>query len=88
MSTGAPAHRYSPRDKEIEIEATQKELALNSYSEDLDFGNESKLPPPPTLTVEEENKLWRKIDLRLLPILSLIYLFSFLDRGECWNLAL
>lgn len=48
----------------------------------IDFGGDSKLPPPPNLTPEQEKKLWRKIDLRLMPILSLMYLFSFLDRGE------
>lgn len=46
-----------------------------------DFGGESSLPPPPTLSAEEEKMLWRKIDLRLMPILSLMYLFSFMDRG-------
>jgi len=35
----------------------------------------------PSLTPEEEARIWRKIDLRLMPILALIYLFSFLDRG-------
>ncbi|KAJ6625730.1 major facilitator superfamily domain-containing protein [Mycena sp. CBHHK59/15] len=47
-----------------------------------DFGGESSLPPPPTLTPEEERRLWRRIDLRLVPILSLMYLLSFLDRGN------
>ncbi|KAK0479697.1 MFS general substrate transporter [Armillaria novae-zelandiae] len=42
---------------------------------------ETTLPPPPTLTEEQEKKLWRKVDLRLMPILSLMYLFSFLDRA-------
>ena len=50
--------------------------------ENYDFGGESKLPPPPVLSVAEERKLYRKIDLRLMPILSLMYLCSFLDRGS------
>jgi hypothetical protein len=50
--------------------------------EELDFGGDSSLPPPPTLSEEEERKLWRKVDLRLMPILSLMYLLSFLDRGQ------
>lgn len=49
----------------------------------LDFGGDSSLPPPPVLTGEEEKRLYRKLDWRLMPILSLMYLFSFLDRGEC-----
>lgn len=47
-----------------------------------DFGGESSLPAPPALSAEEEMRLWRKIDLRLMPILSLMYLFSFMDRGQ------
>ena len=40
------------------------------------------LPPPPYLTPTQESKLWRKMDLRLLPILSFIYLMAFMDRGD------
>jgi len=42
---------------------------------------------PPTLTPEEEAKAWRKIDIRLMPILALLYLFSFLDRGMSHQLS-
>jgi len=42
---------------------------------DLDFKN------VPRLTPEQERKLWRKVDMRLMPILSLMYLLAFLDRG-------
>ncbi|KAF8626575.1 hypothetical protein AX15_004798 [Amanita polypyramis BW_CC] len=54
----------------------------------IDFGGESTLPPPPQLTPEQERRLWRKIDLRLMPILSLMYLMSFLDRGNIGNAKL
>ncbi|KIM36238.1 hypothetical protein M413DRAFT_31834 [Hebeloma cylindrosporum] len=54
----------------------------------FDFGGESSLPPPPTLTSEQEAKLWRKVDLRLMPILALMYLLSFLDRGNIGNARL
>ncbi|KZP00222.1 MFS general substrate transporter [Calocera viscosa TUFC12733] len=50
-----------------------------------DFGGESTLPPPPNFTPEQELALYRKIDLRLMPILSLMYLLSFLDRGNIGN---
>jgi len=50
-------------------------------SGDVNFGGESSLPPPLQLTPEQEQRLWRKIDMRLLPILSLMYLLSFSDRG-------
>ncbi|KAF8994036.1 MFS general substrate transporter [Cyathus striatus] len=58
------------------------EHASPDNDSDVDFGGESHLPPPPTLTAEQEKKLWRKIDLRLMPILTLMYLLSFLDRGN------
>lgn len=37
---------------------------------------------PPVLTPEQEKKLWRKVDMRILPILTIMYLCSFMDRGE------
>ncbi|KAL5497685.1 hypothetical protein ACEPAH_2616 [Sanghuangporus vaninii] len=49
----------------------------------FDFGGDSTLPPPPELSPEEVKRLYRKIDLRILPILSLMYLCSFLDRDVC-----
>ncbi|KAJ6545251.1 MFS general substrate transporter [Mycena capillaripes] len=67
---------------------SQLETPSAGGSEHLDFGGETSLPPPPALTAEEERKLWRKIDLRLMPILSLMYLFSFLDRGNIGNARL
>ena len=68
----------------------EKDIALErspSYieSEAINFGGEDHLPPPPRLTEAEEKKLWRKIDLKLLPILTLLYLLSFIDRGEVFN---
>ncbi|KAJ7873807.1 MFS general substrate transporter [Mycena olivaceomarginata] len=79
MSTGEKAETKTSLEK-----ASDSQLAAQSTvdSEHFDFGGESTLPPPPTLTAEEERKLWQKIDLRLMPILSLLYLSSFLDRGN------
>ncbi|KAF9230452.1 major facilitator superfamily domain-containing protein [Melanogaster broomeanus] len=67
-------------------------------------GLESEVPPRKTescgseeepecsvaaaLTAEQEVKLWRKIDLRLLPIITLMYLLSFMDRGNIGNAKL
>ncbi|KAG1850813.1 MFS general substrate transporter [Suillus subalutaceus] len=42
----------------------------------------------PVLTPEQERKLWRKIDLRIVPILSLMYLLAFLDRSNIGNAKL
>ena len=33
------------------------------------------------LTPAQEKKIWRRIDLRLVPIITVIYLFAFMDRG-------
>lgn len=54
----------------------------------FDYGGDSKLPPPPQLTAEQERKLYRKIDWMLMPILTLMYLCSFLDRGNIGNAKL
>lgn len=46
-----------------------------------DNGGLDSLPPPPKLSPEQEMRLYRKIDVWLLPILTMMYLASFLDRG-------
>ncbi|KAI0816842.1 MFS general substrate transporter [Trametes gibbosa] len=46
------------------------------------------LPPPPMLSAEEEKRLWRKIDMRLVPVATLLYLVSYLDRGNIGNAKL
>ncbi|KAK2463977.1 hypothetical protein APHAL10511_004028 [Amanita phalloides] len=40
------------------------------------------LSPAPTLTAEQERKLWLKIDLRLLPILSFMVLVTNINRDN------
>lgn len=42
---------------------------------------------PRALSPEHEKRLWRKVDLRLLPILSVMYLLSFMDRGRSYKLS-
>ncbi|KAF9461840.1 MFS general substrate transporter [Collybia nuda] len=68
--------------------SSHSEKALSDGSEEFDFGGESSLPPPPKLTAEEERRLWRKVDMRLMPILAIMYLFSFIDRGNIGNARL
>lgn len=45
------------------------------------YGREG-VDPNPVYTAEEERRLVRKIDLILLPSLSVLYLLSFLDRSK------
>ncbi|KAM5545341.1 hypothetical protein V8D89_000954, partial [Ganoderma adspersum] len=46
------------------------------------------LPPPPALTPEEERRLWRKIDWHIVPIITIMYLCSFVDRSNIGNAKL
>ncbi|GAA5968860.1 hypothetical protein JCM11641_000760 [Rhodosporidiobolus odoratus] len=55
---------------------SDKEKALDSRHEYAD----KTLDSLPAFTPEEERKLVRKIDYKLVPFLSLLYLLSFLDR--------
>ncbi|KAI6041656.1 major facilitator superfamily domain-containing protein [Pisolithus marmoratus] len=40
------------------------------------------------LTSKEESQLWRKVDLKLMPIVALMYLFCFMDRANIGNAKL
>ncbi|KAK4053319.1 hypothetical protein OIO90_003931 [Microbotryomycetes sp. JL221] len=44
--------------------------------------------PARSFTPEEEKKLYRKVDLHLLPMLAILYLLSFMDRGNIGNARL
>ena len=80
---GDPATRASSDAEKRSYDAQEARGALTETTfPDLNE-IETKLPPPPTLSAAEEKKLYRRIDLRLMPILTLMYLCSFLDRGMC-----
>ncbi|KAF8063507.1 MFS general substrate transporter [Lyophyllum atratum] len=71
-------------EKDSQLERSDSDAQRVVY----DFGEETSLPPPPRLTAVEERKLWRKVDARLIPILALLYLLSFIDRGNIGNAKL
>ena len=73
----AAAEKPSLSISEVVVEKTRESVDV-----DIDFLGASTLPPPPVLSSEEEKRLYRKIDRRLMPIVSLMYLGGFLDRGE------
>ena len=54
-------------------EDENKKNELSYSSDDLDF------------SMVDEAKTLRKMDIRLLPMLALLYLLSFLDRGNIGN---
>ncbi|KAI0658144.1 MFS general substrate transporter [Cubamyces menziesii] len=49
---------------------------------------DAQLPSPPNLTEEEERRIWRKVDMRLLPILTIMYLVGSVDRSNIGNAKL
>lgn len=49
-----------------------------SYLEELGDGNGT---PPIQLGNAEEKRLLRRVDVQLIPLLSILYLISFLDRA-------
>ncbi|KAI0767797.1 MFS general substrate transporter [Fomes fomentarius] len=67
---------------------TQCYVEVPSPVQEFAYGGDDELPPPPILTPEEERRLWRKIDMRFMPIVTLLYLCSFLDRANIGNAKL
>ncbi|EIW53164.1 MFS general substrate transporter [Trametes versicolor FP-101664 SS1] len=64
------------------------EEKVTTEATDIAYPVEQELSTPPTLTAEEERLLWRKIDLRLLPILIIMYLVASIDRSNIGNAKL
>ncbi|KAI0672087.1 MFS general substrate transporter [Trametes maxima] len=71
----------SPTEEKVTIEIMNEVVAAESVVSD-------ELPLPPVLTAEEERRLWRKIDVRLIPIATILYLVSYVDRGNIGNAKL
>jgi len=65
-----PASDAADNGKGIIVVHTQEFRGLGLTSRDLDFSG-----------VDEATVL-RKMDIRLIPVLSVLYLLSFLDRGK------
>ncbi|KAF9230451.1 MFS general substrate transporter [Melanogaster broomeanus] len=82
MSSGLKTALNTSSQGALESEVTPQETESCSSEE------EPECSVAPALTAEQEVKLWRKIDLRLLPIITLMYLFSFMDRGNIGNAKL
>ncbi|KAI0708284.1 MFS general substrate transporter [Earliella scabrosa] len=82
MSTSADGLASTEHEKNAR--ETLTEIVLASENESI-YGEDSQRP---TLTSEQERRLWRKIDIRLMPIVSAMYLCSFLDRGNIGNARL
>ena len=75
--------------KHASSESAVEEASLKSAGKDgkgLAYGGDDTLPPPPTLSAEEERRLWRKIDWHIMPIVTVMYLCSFVDRSNIGKL--
>jgi hypothetical protein len=56
--------------------------AVDTLYGPTDVDSDSKPQAVPQLSPEKQKAIWRKVDYRLMPILSLVYLSAFLDRGD------
>lgn len=94
VSSSHPSGRHStPKSSSVTMVdvAFEDTKATIHVEEDIsttrsEFASHSKLAfqhtgPPVVLTAEEERRLYRKIDLKLIPVLTLLQLLSFMDRG-------
>ncbi|VDB96701.1 unnamed protein product [Peniophora sp. CBMAI 1063] len=83
--------RSSIHDKKEEVSLVEhvgsekQETSEDDRVSVADFGGDSTLPPPPILTPVQEKALYHKVDMRVMPMLTIMYLFSFLDRGNIGN---
>ncbi|KZT63330.1 hypothetical protein DAEQUDRAFT_770719 [Daedalea quercina L-15889] len=68
----------------IELDTVQTAHVLTECERDVG----TELPSGPTLSPEQQRRLWRKVDMRILPILSVMYLCCYLDRGNIGNAKL
>ncbi|SCV67346.1 BQ2448_5992 [Microbotryum intermedium] len=102
-SAGATAtYRSEPYKHEQMMQHIEDSSGRSSASEQAGEGSysnthngEELVKPSRMFTPEEEAKIWRKVDLRLLPYLALrltdrlqLYLLSFMDRGNIGNARL
>lgn len=71
-----------PSDSLKEKAADESVVSTITPLNPADYSMESVLPP--SLTPEQERKLYRKIDVRVMIILCLMYMLPFLDRGMCY----
>ena len=72
------------KDASLDAEGIHVEKPRGAQHELVERMN--NLDPP--VTLDEEKKVRRKIDLRLPPFLLVLYMFTWLDRGALGNAAL
>ena len=81
ISGGSPADTQGKYDAEISM-VERHSPSLSMKEKTLAYGGDDALPSPPVLTEEEERRLWRRVDLHIMPYITLMYLCSFVDRSN------
>lgn len=84
MSRGSNPSPLQDKKLSVDIETNQGS-PVNS-EDALTYGSEHETVPPSILSPAEQRALWRKIDLRFMPIVTMMYLCSFLDRSNIGKL--
>ncbi|GAA6035417.1 hypothetical protein JCM8097_000245 [Rhodosporidiobolus ruineniae] len=83
MSKTSPTHLHGEEEK-----PWQEHVEVASYE-----GDSAPVPghvkrPARVFTKEEEDKIYRKVDWHLMPTVAILYLLSFMDRGNIGNARL
>lgn len=68
-----------------ELQTPEKAPATKGSTDNSNSSNDDTVPIPSLVDGEEEKALVRKIDLRLLPAIWLMYLLSYIDRTNIGN---
>ncbi|KHO00479.1 high-affinity nicotinic acid transporter [Metarhizium album ARSEF 1941] len=82
--SGESAEKGAMPSSRDEYADTDMNLENKAVSETDDMGIGVVAPQPSFDHVDEKKILW-KMDIRLIPMLALLYLLSFLDRGNIGN---
>ncbi|OGM50859.1 putative MFS nicotinic acid transporter Tna1 [Aspergillus bombycis] len=76
-------HAQSALDQEKPSSSALEDVAESSLEAvDATRLHDEALPP---YSIEMENRILRKMDLRIIPMLAVLYLLAFLDRGNIGN---
>jgi len=75
---GRDEHSSDFKEEKREGDARDEHSSHNKDSKEMEAAEQNEL----AMTKEEEKSILRKIDLNIVPYMSLLYLLSFLDRGE------
>lgn len=87
---GSPGSTSPIQSRELYNTTTQHDSNLKGSTRSEQIERISALATAPGVTAAtfahlDEKKILRKMDLRLIPMLALLYLLSFLDRGNIGN---